>query len=310
MVVSEFHSSQEQIVSDEPATTHSPSVVVDSVPVVTKKKRSKWTTLIIIVVVTAGLGFGGFTLWTILSKNQLSQRPTVANDGNNVITKEEESIAGVVDKVAPSVVSIVTTSRGTSTAQGVVEEEGAGTGIIVGKDGYILTNKHVVSGADTVSVILADGTRYSDAKVLGVDPLNDIAFLKVPDVSNLPAAELGDSTSIRIGQRVAAARSQHGVVGDRRKRRAEIDRADAAGRRDRARSHGDRYREGHDDRRVARTHGRVSDRGPHRPRRLFWQDDRPPEQLRAVARYAKLPTPKRTVPDRDESCITADAAMR
>ena len=52
--------------------------------------------------------------------------------------------------------------------------------------------------------MLSDGTKYENVKVLGVDPLNDVAFLKIENVSNLPAVELGDSSSVRVGQRVVA----------------------------------------------------------------------------------------------------------
>jgi serine protease Do len=55
-----------------------------------------------------------------------------------------------------------------------------------------------------VQVVLSDGTSYDNVKVLGSDPLNDVAFLKIPDVSNLTVAQLGDSSSIRVGQKVVA----------------------------------------------------------------------------------------------------------
>lgn len=133
----------------------------------------------------------------------LSQHQKITNDGNSVVTKEEGDIANLVEKVGPSVVSIVTKTQSTYRF-GAAEEEGAGTGIVVGKDGVILTNKHVVNGADTLAVVLSDGTRYEAVKMLGADPLNDVAFLKVEGASNLPVAELGDSSSIRVGQRVVA----------------------------------------------------------------------------------------------------------
>ena len=177
-------------------------------PVVSRTNmKSKWwigAAVAVGVVLCLGVGFGSSQLFSTLFKEaETTTRPTVANDGNKIITSEEESIAGVVEKVSPSVVSILTTSR-TMSPYGVAEEQGAGTGIIVGKDGYVMTNKHVVDGTNTVSVVLTDGTTYDDVKVLGTDPLNDVAFLKIPNVSNLPAAELGDSTSIRVGQKVVA----------------------------------------------------------------------------------------------------------
>lgn len=176
----------------------------ETVTLVRRPRKTVWI-VIIAVVLSLAAGFGGMKLYTELfpPESSLTSRSTSGTDGNQVITQEEEDVAGVVSKVSPSVVSVVTKSQGSS-FYGTAEEEGAGTGIIVGKDGYIMTNKHVVDGATTVGVVLADGTSYDTVKVLGSDPLNDVAFLKIPDVSDLPVAELGDSTSVRVGQKVIA----------------------------------------------------------------------------------------------------------
>ena len=178
--------------------------------VVRAQRKTSWKIIVAVVVLLCVLtGFGSARLYMMLAQgvngnnNPLTQHQSLANDGNKSITQEEQEIAGVVDNVSPSVVSIVTQSQGGG-YYGAQAVEGAGTGIIVGKDGYILTNKHVVDGASTVSVVLADGTNYSDVKVLGSDPLNDVAFLKIANVSNLPAAQLGDSSSVRVGEKVIA----------------------------------------------------------------------------------------------------------
>lgn len=174
------------------------------------KNQRKAIILVILIagiLVAAGLWWGGNSLYRILQSSQrpgnVSSHQGVENDGNKIITKQEGDIANVVEKVGPSVVSIVTKAT-SSMFYGAADEEGAGTGIIVGKDGYILTNKHVITGVNRVSVVLSDGTEYQDVKILGSDPLNDVAFLKIENVSNLPAAELGDSTSVRVGQQVVA----------------------------------------------------------------------------------------------------------
>jgi serine protease Do len=148
-------------------------------------------------------GFGGAKL-AGGNDDQYSTRLTSGTDGNKIVTQEEENLSSVVSKVSPSVVSIITRSQSSDFYFGNATEEGAGTGIIVSKDGYVLTNKHVIDGASTVGIALSDGTTYSDVQVLGSDPLNDVAFLKIPGVRDLPAAELGDSTSIRVGQKVVA----------------------------------------------------------------------------------------------------------
>lgn len=176
--------------------------------VATSKRRAPIVLIIVAaVILCAAAGFGGMKLYYAISNknnSEVTPRQTVADDGNQQITQEEEVIANVVEKVSPSVVSIVTSSQTTSFYGGVQEEEGAGSGVIVSSDGYILTNKHVVDGVSTVNVVLHDGTTYENVKVLGSDPLNDIAFLKIDDVADLAAAELGDSSSIRVGQKVVA----------------------------------------------------------------------------------------------------------
>lgn len=161
------------------------------------------------VLLLGGLaGFGGSWLQDYLRDGSaaLTVLNTSKDDGNAVVTPNEESIAAVAKSVSPSVVSIITSQQQTSRFYNnqSYELEGAGTGMIVSNNGYIMTNKHVVDGADTVKVVLPDGTTYDDVDVLGSDPLNDVAFLKIKDVTDLPAITLGDSKTIRIGQTVVA----------------------------------------------------------------------------------------------------------
>jgi len=189
--------------SETPAKPSQQPVVV-----ATSKRRAPIVLIIVAaIILCAAAGFGGVKLYYAISNknnNEVTPRQTVADDGNQQITQEEEVIANVVEKVSPSVVSIITSSQTTSFYGGVQEEEGAGSGVIVSNDGYILTNKHVVDGATAVNVVLHDGTTYENVKVLGSDPLNDIAFLKIDGATDLAAAELGDSSSIRVGQKVVA----------------------------------------------------------------------------------------------------------
>jgi serine protease Do len=77
-----------------------------------------------------------------------------------------------------------------------------GSGVIVSKDGYILTNNHVVKGAEKLTVVMTDGKKYT-AKVIGTDPQPDVAVIKIAD-RNLPAAVLGDSDQVKVGQWVIA----------------------------------------------------------------------------------------------------------
>ena len=82
------------------------------------------------------------------------------------------------------------------------ERQGSGSGVIISDDGYILTNNHVVENASQVSVDLYDRTSY-DAEVIGTDPLTDLAVIKI-DAEDLPAAYLGDSDKLKVGQWVMA----------------------------------------------------------------------------------------------------------
>ena len=77
--------------------------------------------------------------------------------------------------------------------------ESQGSGIILRKDGYILTNQHVIDEAGTISVLLKDGTKFDNAKIVGVDDRIDVAVIKV-DAKNLPAARIGDSDAVKVGQ--------------------------------------------------------------------------------------------------------------
>lgn len=158
----------------------------------------------VVVVIVLGLaGFGGYEWLKTVSNRSETERPAVANDGNLQVTNNEEVIANIADKVSPSVVSI-TTNIVQQSYFGATQAEAAGTGIIVSDNGYILTNKHVIEGARSVEVYLSDGTSYKDVTVVGTDPLNDIAFLKIKDAKGLKPATLGDSATVRVGQEVVA----------------------------------------------------------------------------------------------------------
>ncbi len=129
------------------------------------------------------------------------------NDGNSA-NFTEGSIAEVANRVSTSVVSIVTETKTKSYSffYGETESTGAaaGTGIIVSKDGYVITNKHVIEDATKIYVVLDDGTVYKEVELLAADPLNDVAYLKINNVDNLTPATLGDSKTIVIGEQVIA----------------------------------------------------------------------------------------------------------
>ncbi|MDB5186957.1 MAG: putative HtrA2 peptidase [Candidatus Saccharibacteria bacterium] len=193
------------VVTDMDASPSAPASPPPYMVARSQQKKRVITTILLASVFGLAAGFGGSQLSSTLNNDdQFATRLTSGADGNKIVTQEEENLSSVVSKVSPSVVSIITQTQSKDFYLGSSTQEGAGTGIIVSKDGYVMTNKHVVAGASTVGVALSDGTTYADVQVLGVDPLNDVAFLKIPNVNDLPSAELGDSTSIRVGQKVVA----------------------------------------------------------------------------------------------------------
>jgi len=114
------------------------------------------------------------------------------------------SIADVVEKVYPSVVAINTEVVTLDIFRTPLTQEGAGSGWIIDKDGIIVTNNHVVEGAKKVTVELNDGRTFeADPKNIHTDPFTDLAVIKI-DATDLPAASVGDSTKLRVGDWVVA----------------------------------------------------------------------------------------------------------
>ena len=116
------------------------------------------------------------------------------------------TVPEIVKKVSSSVVAISTkTAAASSDPSGeTAEQEGVGTGIIFNKDGYILTNYHVISGAQNVKVTLSDGKEVS-AKVVNYDEASDVAVIKLATNTKVPGvAEFGDSDMLEVGEPVVA----------------------------------------------------------------------------------------------------------
>ena len=118
---------------------------------------------------------------------------------------EESAITAAVDKVSPAVVTI--TPRGRDGA--FVYTEGVGSGVIYDADGWVVTNRHVVCNADSLSVQLADGQHY-EGTVHGLDTLTDLAIVKI-EGTDLPAVEIGNSGTLKVGQRAIAIGSPLGT---------------------------------------------------------------------------------------------------
>lgn len=165
-----------------------------------------------ILVFSTGAGFlGGW--FGAKSTNQTATNSKITPAQQQIILNESQLINSVAKDVGESVVSVDVTSQ--SAGGGFfgfdpVQQQSAGTGIIISADGYIITNRHVVpAGTSTVNVTLSDGTQLKDVTVVGrtndSDPL-DVAFLKIKDTlgKKLTAAKIGDSTKVQVGDKVIA----------------------------------------------------------------------------------------------------------
>ena len=139
-----------------------------------------------------------------LTGNNLGNPGQIGRDSNSA-NFTEGSIASIANAVSKSVVSIVTsTDQKSFFSNETTSQTAAGTGFILSSDGYVATNKHVVSGASKIGVILDDGTAYEDVELVGTDPLNDFAIIKINNVNNLSPVKLGDSKTTSAGQQVVA----------------------------------------------------------------------------------------------------------
>ena len=160
----------------------------------------------------------------MLSTSALTMAPTAA------FAVPAGGYADLVEAVSPAVVFIEVTGKAQMAQGGMPDTmppqlrrffedrqpgqngptQGLGSGFIISDDGQIVTNHHVVDGADSVTVKLADGRSYA-AEVLGSDPLTDIALLKVTADDALPTVAFGSSAALRVGDEVVAVGNPFGL---------------------------------------------------------------------------------------------------
>ncbi|MCE5185537.1 MAG: Do family serine endopeptidase [Planctomycetaceae bacterium] len=159
-------------------------------------------------------------------------------NGIETLRKTSKAFSGVAKKAVPSVVAVQVRSKvqgqfGSSGSPfdedfferffgrrfGAPQQprqpqwrEGNASGFIISADGYVLTNHHVVDGADEVNLTLNDGRKYNKVKVIGSDEKADVALLKIENVQDLPFVEMGDSDSLEIGEWVIAIGNPFGLT--------------------------------------------------------------------------------------------------
>jgi S1-C subfamily serine protease len=145
-------------------------------------------------------GSSGGTAATVTSNASNSSSDTSRSEA--ALSSEGLSAADIYQNVSPSVVEITSTLQ--SGGPFGQQAQGTGTGVVLDSDGRILTNNHVIDGAQNIQVRFSDGST-SSAKVLGTDPANDLAVIQVTDSGlQLHPAQLGDSDALRVGDPVLA----------------------------------------------------------------------------------------------------------
>ncbi|MCL4313755.1 MAG: trypsin-like peptidase domain-containing protein [Actinobacteria bacterium] len=189
--------------------------------------RSLVVVALIAALVGAAVSFG-VSKEVASGKSNTVVEVTGGSSGPAMLT-ESASIPSIIHKVLPAVVSIKAISQssstiapnnfpfnifpfgGSSTNGSVVEDEG--TGMIISPSGEVVTNNHVIAGATSISVTLMGHTHSMPATLIGTDPADDIALLKIKGVSNLPTVTLGNSSTVQVGDAVVAIGNALGLPG-------------------------------------------------------------------------------------------------
>ena len=133
------------------------------------------------------------------SPTNISSSATRVESDEDLLDAYSRAVVRVVEQVGPAVVSIIMQRQ--ASAQ-MPEGMGAGSGVIIAPDGFVLTNSHVVDHAHNIEVGLLDGTTVP-ARLIGIDPATDLAVVRA-NANGLPSVQLGDSAVLRVGQLVIA----------------------------------------------------------------------------------------------------------
>lgn len=151
------------------------------------------------------------TLASLIIASLFSFSP-VMTSSSYALKSYEKDMINVYKNVSPSVVSIFTVSYDEDAFMDPVPRQGAGSGVVIDKDGHILTNNHVIEGATKIDILF--GKKSYPAKIIGRTSNNDLAILKVSAPAELlKPAKLGDSSKLQIGQSAIAIGNPFGILG-------------------------------------------------------------------------------------------------
>ncbi|WP_103535474.1 S1C family serine protease [Streptomyces sp. SM11] len=172
----------------------------------TSRRRAKRPVALLAAVAIAAGVIGGGTATLVGQLNDGGSGATGSGgavNGTTVSQSSKGTVTGVAEAVSPAIVEIgAASSAGKST----------GSGVVITEDGEIVTNNHVISGAQQIQVTLSTGRTYT-ADVVGTDPGKDLALIKLRGASGLKTATLGDSSQVKVGDQVVAIGSPEGLTG-------------------------------------------------------------------------------------------------
>ncbi len=180
-----------------------------------KKTESHSSRIVVVVLLLIAAAYWAGAHWGPRDPQKVEAIPLGSSNTKNVenaslsqrdaaLTDDEAINVRVYRQAAPAVANILTKATEYDFFMDPVPVEGAGSGFVIDPKGFILTNNHVVEGAQSIEVVMGDQTRYP-AKVIGADPRNDVALIKIePKNKALVALSLGDSSTIQVGQKVLA----------------------------------------------------------------------------------------------------------
>ena len=219
--MSELNSHTEQNETKNPnvidAEVHTTTASVSS-PI--KKEKKNHPVLVVLLSAVLGTSGGALGAYLVTSNNVSSKQVIVYQDTNGVTTSNTSntansglSIKEIAAKASPSVVEINIEGQTTGYGffGGTYTTQAAGSGVIISKDGYIITNNHVVEGATSITVKTSDGTEYA-ATLVGTDSKSDIGVIKV-EADNLTPATIGDSSTISVGDTAVVIGNPLGTLG-------------------------------------------------------------------------------------------------
>lgn len=176
-------------------------------PIIKKKRlklpkinsRKLLRVLAVILLVVTSSGVSSYLTAYILNSNL----ETTTNTTQVYNVSDDSNVVGIVKQISKSVVNITTKTVVYGWFGQRSVSKGAGTGIVIRDDGYILTNNHVIDGADSISVITNDGENLI-AEIIATDASKDLAVIKVESDVKLTASKIGDSDKVQVGEEVIA----------------------------------------------------------------------------------------------------------